>query len=284
MTSAALAAVVSQNPSPFLELFARMAALSLSNVGAFLVATLASPQQIHLPTDFNTNFLMLVRWIHFLAGITWIGLLYFFNLVNVPFMKGLDPTTKGKVLPDLMTRALWWFRMSAVITVLAGIIYWGNIVASDAVNGGGSSGPAMGSFFLIWTVVWGLLYAVLIPGKGIFDKGAFIGVVYAVVVAVAAWCFLNLNNHGWESNRLLSIGIGGGIGWVMMLNVWGVIWRIQKKIIQWTRDNATNGTPIPDKAKTMARQAFLASRANAFLSVVMLFFMGASSHYPMFGK
>jgi len=104
------------------------------------------------------------------------------------------------------------------------------------------------------------------------------------VVAVAAWCFLSLNNHGWESSRLLSIGIGGGIGWVMLLNVWGVIWRIQKRLIQWTRDNAINGTPMPDKAKAMARQAFLASRANAFLSIIMLFFMGAASHYPMFGK
>ena len=55
--------------------------------------------QIHFPQDFNTNFLMLVRWIHFLAGITWIGLLYFFNLVNVPLMKELDGSTKGKVMP-----------------------------------------------------------------------------------------------------------------------------------------------------------------------------------------
>ena len=244
---------------------------------------------LHVPQDFNTNFLMLVRWIHFLAGITWIGLLYFFNLVNVPFMKSLDASTKGKVLPELMTRALWWFRMAAVITVLAGLIYWESIVTSDVQNGrvlglNPSHGTVMGSFFLIWTIVWGILYACLIPDKGIFDKGAFIGIVYAVVVAVAAWCFLSLNNHGWESNRLLSIGIGGGIGWVMMLNVWGVIWRIQKRIIQWTRDNAANGTPIPDQAKAMARQAFLASRANAFLSIVMLFFMGASSHYPLFGK
>jgi uncharacterized membrane protein len=252
------------------------------------LATFVGPQ-INFPPDFNTNFLMLLRWIHFVAGITWIGLLYFFNLVNVPLIKELDATTKGKVMPALMTRAMWWFRMSAALTVLAGLAYWGNIVAADAHNGliqgfHASSGPVMGSFFLIWTIVWGVLYACLIPGKGIFDKGAFVGVVYAVVVAAAAWCFLSLNSHGWESSRLLSIGIGGGIGWVMLLNVWGVIWRIQKRMIQWTRDNAINGTPMPDKAKGMARQAFLASRANAYLSVVMLFFMGAASHYPMFGK
>ena len=180
------------------------------------LATLFGPQ-INFPPDFNTNFLMLVRWIHFLAGITWIGLLYFFNLVNVPLMKELDATTKGKVMPVLMTRALWWFRMSAALTVLAGLAYWGNIVAADVHNGQilglhASSGPVMGSFFLIWTIVWGVLYACLIPGMGIFDKGAFVGTVYAVVVAAAAWLFLSLNSHGWESNRLLSIGIGGGIG------------------------------------------------------------------------
>jgi uncharacterized membrane protein len=244
---------------------------------------------IHFPQDFNTNLLILLRWIHFLAGITWIGLLYFFNLVNVPLMKELDATTKGKVMPALMTRALMWFRMSAALTVLAGLAYWGNIVAADAHNGQiqgfhATSGVAMGSFFLIWTIVWGVLYACLIPGKGIFDSVAFIGVIYAVVVAAAAWLFLSMNNHGWESNRLLAIGIGGGMGWVMLLNVWGVIWRIQKRLIQWTRDNAANGTPMPDKAKAMARQAFLASRANAYLSVAMLFFMGAASHYPLFGK
>jgi uncharacterized membrane protein len=248
-----------------------------------VVATFFDPS-IHIPGDFNTNFLMIARWIHFLAGITWIGLLYFFNLVNVPFQKELDATTKGKVIPALMPRALWWFRVSAVLTVLAGLAYFGNIVGTDAKNAGASAGAVFGSFFAIWTVVWGILYAVLIPGKGALDKGAVIGAIYAIVVAAAAWLFLSLNDHGWESNRLLSIGIGGGIGWVMMLNVWGVIWRIQKRLIAWTKDNAVNGTPIPEQSKRMARMAFLSSRANAYLSIVLLFFMGAASHYPMFGK
>jgi uncharacterized membrane protein len=249
-----------------------------------LAASLFSPN-IHVPGDFKTNFLMITRWIHFLTGITWIGLLYFFNLVNVPFQKELDAATKGKVVPALMPRALWWFRMASVLTVLAGMAYWGmGIVDVDAHNAGASSGMVMASFFGIWTVVWGVLYTVLIPGKGALDKGSVIGVIYAVVVIVASWLFLSINDQGWQSNRLLSIGIGGGMGWVMMLNVWGVIWRIQKKLIAWTKDNAQNGTPIPEQAKRMARMGLLASRANAFLSIPMLFFMGAASHYPMFGK
>jgi len=239
---------------------------------------------VNISSDFQTNFLMFWRWVHFLAGITWIGLLYFFNLVNVPLMKELDPATKGKVLPPLMLRALWWFRMAAVVTVAAGLAYYGDVVSIDARNGGASSGSVMGSFFVIWTIVWAILYAVLLPGKGALDKWPVIAIIYIVVVAAAAYLFLSVNDHGWESNRTLAIGIGGGIGWVMMLNVWGVIWRIQKRIIQWTKDNAENGTPIPEQSKRMARIAFLTSRANAFLSIVLLFFMGAASHYPMFGR
>ena len=49
---------------------------------------------------------ILLRTLHFLAGIVWIGHLYFFNLVNVNLMKALDGPTKGKVIPQLMPRAL----------------------------------------------------------------------------------------------------------------------------------------------------------------------------------
>ena len=236
---------------------------------------------ISLPQDFQTNFLMLLRWIHFVAGITWIGLLYFFNLVNVPLMKELDPPTKGKVMPSLMLRALWWFRHSAIATVVAGMIYWGSIVASDAHNGGGTSATAMASFFLIWTITWGILYALLLPGKGWLDKGWVLAILYTIIVGHSAYLFLK-QHDGWESNRMLAIGIGGGIGWMMLLNVWGVIWRIQKRLIAWTMANAENGTPMPEQAKHMARIAFLTSRANAVLSIFLLFFMGAANHYPMF--
>ena len=227
---------------------------------------------------------MMFRWVHFVAGVTWVGLLYFFNLVNVPFMKRLDPATKGRILPDLMSRALWWFRWASVLTVLMGLAYWGDIVGSDARNGGASASGVFGSFFAIWTVAWVLMYACVIPGKGALDSGRVLAVIYAVILLAASFLFLRLNNHGWESNRLLAIGIGGGFGWMMMLNVWGVIWRVQKRIIQWTAANAADGTPIPDKARPMARQAFLVSRANFVLSFPMLFLMGAASHYPMFGR
>jgi len=240
--------------------------------------------QISFPQDATINAQIALRWVHFIAGITWVGLLYFFNLVNVPFLLQLDAPTRGKVVPLLMPRALWWFRWASVVTVLAGISYWMMIVSSDAHNANTSGGTAIWSFFLIWTVAFAIEMGALMAPAASLRKGPVLAVIVAVAVIAAAHLYLRLNSHGWESSRLLSIGIGGGIGWFMMFNVWGIIWRVQKKMIRWTLDHAQNGTPMPPQAAAMARLAFLASRANFWLSFPMLFFMAAASHYPMFGN
>ena len=155
-------------------------------------------------------------------------------------------------------------------------------VGTDARNGQASSGMAFGSFFLVWTGAFAIIHAMIVVMK--VNKGPILAVLVSILAIIGAYLFLSLNSHGWESNRLLSIGIGGGLGWIMLLNVWGIIWRNNNKIIRWTKENAANGTAIPPQSATLARQGFLASRTNAFLSIPMLFFMAAASHYPMFGK
>src|ERR1700693_5347039 len=65
-----------------------------------------------------------LRWLHLVAGIIWIGLLYFFNLVGVSTMKQLAAPVRAKVYPVLMTRAMWWFRWSALVTVFVGLRYF----------------------------------------------------------------------------------------------------------------------------------------------------------------
>jgi uncharacterized membrane protein len=91
-----------------------------------------------------------------------------------------------------------------------------------------------------------------------------------------------LNAHGWESNRLLAIGIGGGIGWFMLLNVWGIVWRMQKKLIRWTAASAAEGTPMPPEAAKLAQLAHLAAQTNFILSFPLLMMMAVASHYPIF--
>ena len=72
-------------------------------------------------SDWYSNVHLVLRWLHVIAGITWIGLLYFFNFVNVPLQASLDDASKKAVNPQLMPRALWWFRWGAMVTWLAGL-------------------------------------------------------------------------------------------------------------------------------------------------------------------
>lgn len=154
---------------------------------------------------------ILLRWVHFLAGITWIGLLYFFNLINAAFLKSLDGPTKNAVIPKLMPSALNWFRHGATVTVLAGI----------------------------------LLYAKMYMHGG---TGAY------------------------------ALAIGGLLGFIMMINVHAIIWPNQKKIIAAVTA-AAQGTPAPPEMAQWGRTALLASRVNFMLSIPMLLFMGAGSHF-----
>lgn len=75
-------------------------------------------------TDLFSNFHLFFRWLHVFAGIIWIGHLYFFNFVNVPFQGSLDDAGKKIVNPKLMPRALWWFRWGAMITFLTGLVLY----------------------------------------------------------------------------------------------------------------------------------------------------------------
>lgn len=232
---------------------------------------------------------LILRWLHLVFGVLWIGLLYFFNLVNVPFMKEIDASTKGTVVPRLLPRALWYFRWAAVATVVAGFLYWEMYiilpdVRNAAVNGVAdpNHGLVMASFFGIWIAVWAILYFVITFMQP--KSGAVMAGIAVVVVTAACFLYLRLNDSPWQSSRQIAIGLGGGMGLVMMLNVWGVIWRAQKRIIGWTKDNAANGTPIPPESAKLARQAFLASRTNAWLSLPMLLLMAVASHHPLFGR
>jgi uncharacterized membrane protein len=155
---------------------------------------------------------MLLRWLHFLAGITWIGLLYFFNLINAGFLKSLDGPTKNVVIPKLMPPALAWFRHGATVTVVVGILLYMKMYA-----------------------------------KG--GTGA------------------------------LAVGIGGLLGIIMFLNVWMIIWPNQKKVIAAVEKTAKDGTSAPPEMAGWGRKALLASRVNFMLSIPMLFFMGAGSHF-----
>src|SRR5215217_3890021 len=129
---------------------------------------------------------IILRWSHFVAGITWIGLLYFFNLVNVPFQKTIDADTKKKVNPDLLGRALWYFRWGAVVTVLAGLTYYAMyILAPEARNAGLNPWTYLGIWLVIVLVTYAIIYA-LYNVPALTKDGRVLAVVIAIVVIAFA--------------------------------------------------------------------------------------------------
>jgi uncharacterized membrane protein len=157
------------------------------------------------------NQLGLARWFHIVAGVFWIGLLYYFNVAQTPAMADASADKGGPggaaINKYVAPRALFWFRWAAVATWIGGA--W-----------------LLGPKFV---------------GAFTFQPG------------------------------LEVIGIGAWLGTIMLLNVWGVIWRMQKKIL--------GIVPATDEEKTRARRvALLASRVNFVLSIPMLMCMASASH------
>jgi uncharacterized membrane protein len=91
------------------------------------------------------GWLFLLRWFHFLAGITWIGMLYYFNFVQTPFFATAEaPVRTGMLATGLVSRALWWFRWGAMFTFITGWLY--------LLHRMGQLGATM--WFNVWFIIW----------------------------------------------------------------------------------------------------------------------------------
>ncbi|MEP6718074.1 MAG: urate hydroxylase PuuD [bacterium] len=258
-----------------------------------LPISMAMFQDVFHQPDSAALMRIILRWLHFVAGITWIGLLYFFNLINVPFQKGLDADTKKKVNPDLLGRALWFFRWGAVVTVLAGLMYFAMYILTPDVRNANTIGG--GSLNVWWILLAWLSYPVVLfivefliikKVPALIKDGRVFAIVMFILVAIVTWGLvkfftaeLTVAGQSFASNKTYSIGIGGAYGIVMLLNVWGIIWPNNKRVLA-----ATAGTG-PAAAPELPRQAFIASRTNAWLSLPMLLFMGTShGDWVIFGS
>jgi uncharacterized membrane protein len=110
----------------------------------------------------------LLRWAHIVFGIIWLGHLYFFNLVNVPFQGGLDKELKPKVNPALLLRAFYWFRWGAMYTLIfgLGLFIWHYVAPEHNMHdeSGAMTGRAIWiqfgmllaiiMWFNVWFVIW----------------------------------------------------------------------------------------------------------------------------------
>jgi uncharacterized membrane protein len=216
----------------------------------------------------------LFRWTHVVAGVTWIGHLYFFNFVNGQVAKTYDADSRKKVVPELMPRALYWFRWGAAYTwvtgiLLAGIVYYSvdNLARKDVVTDAAAiSHPVAIVISLALIVVVFFVYDGVLRALGKQESLA-VGVLCAILLAV----LIGLSRI--YTGRALFIHAGMLMGTVMAMNVWMRIWPAQKKIIQGVKGVA----PAPDAS--IPAMATARSKQNTYMSVALLFTM-VSNHYP----
>jgi uncharacterized membrane protein len=204
------------------------------------------------------------RWFHVIAGVLWIGHLWFFNFVNIPFAAKMKEAGASKtVVPELMPRALFWFRWGAAWTWITGVLllllvfyHGGALFEADR----GWNAAAIASVVLVFVAPF--IYDALFKSPLAGNLRAVYTVAFLLLVAVT----LLMAHAAGFTYRGYNIHVGTLLGTTMAFNVWFRIWPSQQKII-----TAVKAGEAPDAA--LVTLAGGRSRHNTYMSVPMLWTM-----------
>ena len=203
------------------------------------------------------------KWLHIIAGVLWIGLLYFFNWVNGHFVATLDAETKKKVVPELMPRTLYFFRWGAAWTWFTGLIlllvvfYHGGLTFDDGGNWGTSA------FVMIAVTFLGVFLYDFIYKSGLASNLRLVTILSFVLLGVVVYL---MKEWAGFSYRSFNIHLGALFGTIMACNVWFRIWPAQQEIITAIKNGeAPNGD--------LVALAGLRSKHNTYMSVPLIWTM-----------
>jgi uncharacterized membrane protein len=199
------------------------------------------------------GWLLILRWIHFLAGITWIGLLYYFNFVQVPFFGETEAPVRVGAQQKLLPRALWWFRWGAMITFLAGWLYFFHVWMARLAEPGATVillGGLLGSVMWanVWFVIWPKNQIVI---QNAIDTGAGRPANPAAAPAGARGGLASRTNVVMSIPMLLFMGSASHMPFPKPMNG-AVFWIVALIIIALVEANALYGTPGTGAAKPLA--------------------------------
>ena len=116
---------------------------------------------------------LLLRWFHVLAGITWIGMLYYFNLVQTPFFgTELGGQAKSLMTRGLVPSALWWFRWGAMFTFITGVLYVLTRLGHESVPLSSDYMTRILTGGLLGTTMWANVWFVIWPAQQVVIANA----------------------------------------------------------------------------------------------------------------
>ena len=153
-------------------------------IAGFVLAFLLELMYLNSGGTFDTTFwAFLFRWLHVLSGIMWIGLLYYFNFVQIPNMPNIPDDQKPAISKVIAPAALWWFRWAAMATLVTGLILgYINGYIHDALSLGAMNdfdvpkniaiGIGMWLGIIMWFNVWFVIWPNQKKALGIVEASA----------------------------------------------------------------------------------------------------------------
>jgi uncharacterized membrane protein len=223
---------------------------------------------------------ILLRWFHFLAGITWIGMLYYFNFVQTPFFgTDLGGQARSAMIRGLVPNALWWFRWGAMFTFLTG---WLIVLTKLGHEGVPLSSGYMTLILtggLLGTLMWANVWFVIWPAQQVVIRSAeqVAGGGQAIPEAAARGARAGLASR---TNTLFSIPMLFFMGsashfpslWSVDANV-GLYWIVALVLMAAVELNALRGAPNTATTKPLAT---VSGTIHAGLGLWLVLFVVAS--------
>jgi uncharacterized membrane protein len=228
--------------------------------------------------------IILSRWFHVLAGITWIGLLYFFNFVQTPAFAQFEPGARNEAFDKLVPRALWWFRWAAALTLLSGVAILGadkRYHDSDFFKSLPGTSILTGMLFAVtmflnvWLVIWPNQKVVIANARGVLAgrepdpnaaasgrKGLLASRTNTLFSITMVWFMVATSHFYGVSNHFKQTHIRDGMtivgpGRTNLLTYWGiaiVVWvLIEANALGFLGGTAPGGTraPLDDHRRTI---------------------------------
>ncbi len=224
-----------------------------------------------------------LRWFHFLAGITWIGMLYYFNFVQTPFFGKADANVKSGMISGLVPDALWWFRWGAMITILTGLLTYGVLLHMQGAAAWSTpgfvvllAGMLMGTvmWFNVWFIIWPAQKVIIASTRQVMSGGQPIPEA-AARGALAGRCSrtntllsipMLLFMGGRNPQLQVLIGTPGNSPWPFL-----IVMILLIAVIEW---NAVSKSPLPTQ-KLLAKvgSTIHAGFLVAIVSFVLAYFL-----------
>ncbi|HTX17288.1 MAG TPA: urate hydroxylase PuuD [Bacteroidota bacterium] len=213
--------------------------------------------------EYSDLLVSLIRWLHITAGLFFVGLNWWFNVVFIPFTMSTDQETRRRSSLELVPRGLYWFRWSALYTLIFGVLLLVFLFYMGGLTTEGQASWTTGTYVMVFVTFLSYRIYHLIVKTPVGKNLRLMGVIGLVYVAILALCMIDFGNFSY---RAYVIHIGALFGLILVGNVWEKIWPGQRKIIEAIKAGNPADPAIMAEVGTYAQH-------NAYLSVPLLWTM-----------